>query len=58
MTSAALRYVLAHPIVVSAAIGARNPEQVLSAAKMIGAPPYLPEDDLIEIAQVIAATER
>ena len=58
MTSAALRYVLAHPVVVTAAIGARNPEHVLSAAKMIGAPPYLPEDDLVEIAQIIAATER
>jgi len=57
MTSAALRYVLAHPVVVTAAVGARTPQQVLSAAKMIGAPPYLPEDDLVEIQQVIAATE-
>jgi len=57
MLSAALRFVLAHPSVVTLLHGARTPEQVSSAAEVIGEAPYLSEDDLVEVHQILAATQ-
>ena len=57
MVSAALRYVLSHPAVATAAIGVRDRDHVYSSVKMLGEPPYFSEEDLIEVQQILAATD-
>ncbi|MFW5876104.1 MAG: aldo/keto reductase [Myxococcota bacterium] len=57
LASAAVRHVLSNPVITSALVGARSPEQVSSAAQAVdGAPPYLSEEDLVKVSQVLAAT--
>lgn len=53
--AAALRFVLSNPSVASALVGARTRQQVGNAAAAVRVSPYLPEDDLIRLPQVLAA---
>ncbi len=55
MTSAALRFVLDHPSVTTAILGARRPAQVRGLDSLVGQPPYMEEPDRIRLAQVLAA---
>ena len=55
LASAALRYVLAQPHVACAVLGARRPGQVQDLARMAGEPPYLPEEDVARIGQILAS---
>jgi aryl-alcohol dehydrogenase-like predicted oxidoreductase len=58
LAEAALRYVLANSLVTSAVVGARTQAQVESAvAASVEEPPYLPDDDLVKIPQVLAAAK-
>ena len=57
MLSAALRYALAHPSVVTLLHGARTPDQIASAADVIGEPPYLSEDDLVQVQEILTAAQ-
>jgi aryl-alcohol dehydrogenase-like predicted oxidoreductase len=57
MVAAALRYVLANPVVTTAVLGARRPDQIEGGAREVGEPPYLPSDDIARIPQVLAAAE-
>lgn len=52
---AALRFVLANSMVTSCIVGARSPAQAASAAAASVGVPYLPEDELVRIPQVLAA---
>jgi len=52
---AALRFVLANGMVTSCVVGARSPAQATSAAAASAGAPYLPEDELVRIPQVLAA---
>ncbi|MFT5352916.1 MAG: aryl-alcohol dehydrogenase-like predicted oxidoreductase [Polyangiales bacterium] len=54
LSTAALRYVLGQKGVTSAVLGAKRPAQVQDAARMAGKPPYLPQDDLERLGQVLA----
>lgn len=54
LASAALRYVLGQKGVTSAVLGARRPTQIQDVARMAGKPPYLPDDDLQRLGQVLA----
>jgi len=56
MTSAALRFVLDHPSVSTAILGARRPAQVRGLDSLVGQPPYMEEPDRIRLAQVLAAS--
>jgi aryl-alcohol dehydrogenase-like predicted oxidoreductase len=55
LTAAALRFVLSNPSITSAMVGARNRQQVGSAAAAVRVSPRLPDDDLIRLPQVLAA---
>jgi len=55
MGQAAIRYVLANAVVSSAIVGARTVGQVSDAAACSDGPPYLPDDDLVRLPQVLAA---
>lgn len=54
LASAALRYVLGRKGVTSAVLGARRAAQVQDVVRMAGKPPYLPDDDLQRLGQVLA----
>lgn len=56
LAEASLRYVLANSLVSSALIGARTPAQIESACAASGDAPYLPDEDLVKVPQVLAAT--
>ncbi len=51
----ALRYVLAHDAVTSVALGARSSEQLEAAVGAMGTPPYLADEHLERIPQILAA---
>lgn len=55
LTAAAIRYVLSNAVVSAAVVGARTPGQITDAAEAAKGPPYLPDDDLMRIPQVLAA---
>jgi aryl-alcohol dehydrogenase-like predicted oxidoreductase len=56
MASAAIRYVLTNPLVTSAVVGAKAPHQATAAAEAAsGGAPYLPEEDVSRVTQVLAA---
>ncbi|MFW6049823.1 MAG: aldo/keto reductase [Myxococcota bacterium] len=56
MASASLRFVLSNPSVTCALVGARSPAQVRAAAAAVeGPPPYLSDEDLVRVSQVLAA---
>jgi len=57
MASAALRFVLSHPAVVTTTLGARNPGQIKHASKLIGEAPYLDEEDMVRLQQILIATD-
>lgn len=53
---AALRWVLSSALVTTAVVGARSPAQAASAAKAAtGEHPYVTEDDLLRVTQVLAS---
>lgn len=54
-SEAAIRWVLANSHVTSCIVGARSPAQAASAAAASVGAPYLPEDELARIPQVLAA---
>ncbi len=54
MVAAALRYVLANPVVTTAVLGARRPDQIEGGVRDVGEPPYLSSDDIARIPQVLA----
>lgn len=54
-TDAALRWVLANNLVSSCLVGARSPAQASSAAAASTGAPYLPDEDLTRVPQVLAA---
>ena len=54
MVGASLGFVLANPVVTSAVLGMRRPDQVESGVRELGQPPYLPSDDVSRITQVLA----
>ncbi len=54
LASAALRFVLAQKYVASAVLGARRPAQVIGAASWVGDAPYLPQEDIDRIPQMLA----
>ncbi len=56
LTEAAVRFVLASPVVTSCVLGARRAIQIKGAEKLAGEVPYLPDEDLERIGQVLAAT--
>lgn len=49
LATAALRFVLSNPLVVTACVGARSPQQVAHAAMASRKPPYLPDEDLMRL---------
>lgn len=55
LADAAIRYVLANPAVGSCVLGARSPAQIASAARLAVGPPYLDENDLVRIPQILAS---
>jgi aryl-alcohol dehydrogenase-like predicted oxidoreductase len=55
LAEAALRYVLANSLVTTTTVGARTPTQIETAVAASGDAPYLPDDDLTKIPQVLAA---
>ena len=55
LAAAALRYVLAQKGVTCAVLGARRASQITIAATMAGEAPYLPQEDLDRLGQVLAA---
>lgn len=55
LAAAALRYVLGVKGVSAVILGARRAAQIENAAKMAGKPPYLPDEDLTRLGQVLAA---
>jgi aryl-alcohol dehydrogenase-like predicted oxidoreductase len=52
---AALRWVLTNELVSSCVVGARTPAQATSAARASSGPPYLRDEDLARVPQVLAA---
>ena len=54
LATAALRFVLGQKGVTSTVLGARRPAQIEDAARMAGKPPYLPQEDLERLGQVLA----
>lgn len=54
-SEAAIRWVLANSLVSSCVVGARSPAQAASAAAASVGVPYLPEDELSRVPQVLAA---
>ncbi|HJK94913.1 MAG TPA: aldo/keto reductase [Polyangiaceae bacterium LLY-WYZ-15_(1-7)] len=54
LSTAALRFVLASPVVTSCLLGARRPVQISAAKDLAGEPPYLPDEDLARLPQVLA----
>ena len=54
MVGAALGYVLSNPVVTTAVLGARRPDQIESGARDLGTPPYLTDNDIARIPQVLA----
>ena len=52
---AAIRWVLANSAVTSCVVGSRSPAQAVSAAAASVGEPYLPEDELMRIPQILAA---
>jgi len=57
LAEASLRYVLANNLVTTCAVGARTPPQVETAIAASVDKPYLPDDDLTKIPQILAATQ-
>lgn len=55
LASAAIRYVLANSVVTTAVVGARTQAQATTAARCADGPPYLPDDDLVRLPQVLQA---
>jgi len=55
LAAAALRYVLSNSMVTSMLVGARSLPQIKVAADQAGKEPYLPEDDMVRLPQVLAA---
>ncbi len=55
LVSASLRFVLSNAVVTSALVGARTPTQIEEAAAWVSGPPYLPEDDMLRLPQILAA---
>ncbi len=55
LAAAAIRYVLANAVVTTAVVGARTAAQVAAAAECADGPPYLPDEDLVKLPQVLAA---
>jgi len=55
LTAAAIRFVLANGVVTSTLVGARSTAQVTQAAECADGPPYLPDEDLVKLPQVLAA---
>jgi aryl-alcohol dehydrogenase-like predicted oxidoreductase len=56
LTAASIRYVLANAVVSSTVVGARTPGQISDVAEAAKGPPYLPDEDLMRIPQVLAAS--
>ncbi|MBW2464556.1 MAG: aldo/keto reductase [Deltaproteobacteria bacterium] len=56
LAEASLRYVLANSLVRCALVGARTPAQIESACAASSDTQYLPDEDLVKIPQVLAAT--
>ncbi len=58
LAEAALRFVLSNKLITTAIIGARTQAQIESAvAASVDEPPYLPDEDLAKVAQVLAAAK-
>jgi aryl-alcohol dehydrogenase-like predicted oxidoreductase len=55
MTSAAIRFALANRLTASVIVGARSPSQIEQIAAYADGPPYLPEEDMVRLSQVLAA---
>ena len=55
LAEAALRFVLSNALVTSAVVGARNPSQIAHASHASDTPPYLDEEHLIKVPQILAA---
>lgn len=56
LTQAALRFALSNARVNSVVLGARTPVQLIEGASVCGEPPYLPEEALIKLPQVLTAS--
>lgn len=54
LATAAVRFVLASQTVTSCILGARRPMQIRTAKAMAGEPPYLPEEDLLRLGQILS----
>lgn len=54
LATAAVRYVLASHTVSTCILGARRPMQIRTAKAMAGEPPYLPEDDMLRLGQILS----
>lgn len=52
LATAALRFVLTHPAVTTAMVGARSPAQVIAAVEAASGPPFLSDDDVLRLAKV------
>lgn len=55
LAEASIRWALANPLVTSALVGARSPAQIREATAASSEPPYLAEEDLVKIPQLLAA---
>ena len=55
MATAAVRFVLNSRVVTTCLLGARRPLQIRDAEAMAGEPPYLDEEDLLRLGQVLKA---
>ena len=55
LAEASLRFVLSNALVTSAVVGARNASQIAHASRAAEGPPYLDEEHLIKVPQILAA---
>ena len=56
LASAAIRFVLANAVVTTAVVGCRTAGQLRQTVDCADGPPYLPDDDLVKLPQVLAAS--
>lgn len=56
LSAAAIRFVLANAVVTTAVVGARTEAQIGAAAACSDGPPYLPDEDLIKLPEVLGAS--
>ena len=54
LATAAVRFVLSSQTVTTCTLGARRPMQIRGAQAMAGEPPYLPEDDMLRLGQILS----